>query len=431
MAIEILMPALSPTMTTGNLVKWYKKIGDKVRSGDLLIEIETDKSTMDYECVESGILAKIFIPDGTNNVKVNDIICVFAKEGEDLKLYENYAPKGSINSSSNSSNSQNSNQSNATLKEDHLSQSKINQIENLNKNDEKIIEKYPEDERIKVSPSAKRIAVENNIKIDAVRGTGVDGRIVKIDIINSINSHNSTKNPDKQKQTRENNESIPISTMRKVIADRLTLSKQTVPHFYLSYSCQVDELMTLRKKINEMNPELKITINDLIVKAIAGAMSKIPEMNRSWGNDSITQYKNVDIAIAVDIPDGLITPIVENADQLSLANLSKKIKDLAGRARENKLKPNEYQGGSITISNLGMFGVNNFLPIINTPQASIIAIGGVQTKIILSDNDQIKQIQIIEITIAADHRIIDGALAAKFVLEIKKYIENPIQFLIF
>ena len=373
MSIEILMPALSPTMTTGNLVKWYKKVGDKVRSGDLLIEIETDKSTMDYECVESGILAKIFVPDGTNGVKVNDIICVFAKDGEDLKSYENYVPKASSSTITN------------------------NNTESKNE-------------------SKKEVAKEI---------------IVKMDVLSSSNNQDMTQNSFKNKNERSENQTMKISPMRKVIADRLTVSKQTVPHFYLNYSCQVDELISLRKRVNDANPELKITINDLIVKAIASVMAKMPEMNRSWRGDSIIQYNNVDIAIAVDIPDGLITPIVENANELSLVNLSRKIKDLATRAKENKLKPNEYQGGSITISNLGMFGVNSFLPIINTPQASIIAVGGVHKKVVLSEKGEISQIQTMEITIAADHRVVDGATAAKFVLEIKKYIENPIQFLIF
>jgi pyruvate dehydrogenase E2 component (dihydrolipoamide acetyltransferase) len=420
MAIEILMPALSPTMTNGNLVKWYKKVGDKVRSGDLLIEIETDKSTMDYECVESGILAKIFVPDGTNNIKVNDIICVFAKEGEDLKSYENYVPKGSQNISNIEQN----------IEKEVVTEDKKPQSEAI-KNDSSD-SKSSQDDRLKISPSARRIANEKNIEVRGIKGSGIDGRIVKMDVLNSSDSQNISKiNPSYQKHSRQENQILPISLMRKVIADRLTLSKQTVPHFYLNYSCQVDELTKLRKNINDANPELKITINDLIVKAIACAMSKIPEMNRSWIGESIIQYNNVDISIAVDIPDGLITPIVENADRLSLVDLSRKIKDLASRARDNKLKPHEYQGGSITISNLGMFGVNSFLPIINAPQASIIAISGIKKEVALSDSGNISQIQTMDISIAADHRVIDGALAARFILEIKKYIENPIQFLIF
>ena len=411
------MPALSPTMTAGNLVKWYKKVGDKVRSGDLLIEIETDKSTMDYECVESGILAKIFVNDGTNGVKVNDIICVFAKDGEDLKSYENYTPKASSSPIANN---------NAEIKKEV-----VKEIIVENKSKESSNSQLKSDDRLKISPSARRIADEQNIEVNGIKGSGIDGRIVKMDVLSSSNNQVITQNSCNNRNERSENQIMKISPMRKVIADRLTLSKQTVPHFYLNYSCQVDELISLRKRVNDANPELKITINDLIVKAIASAMAKMPEMNRSWLGDSIIQYNNVDIAIAVDIPDGLITPIIKNANELSLVNLSKKIKDLATRAKENKLKPNEYQGGSITISNLGMFGVNSFLPIINTPQASIIAVGGVHKKVVLSEKSEISQIQTMEITIAADHRVVDGATAAKFVLEIKRYIENPIQFLIF
>ena len=421
MSIEILMPALSPTMTTGNLVKWYKKVGDKVRSGDLLIEIETDKSTMDYECVESGILAKIFVPDGTNGVKVNDIICVFAKDGEDLKSYENYVPKASSSTITNN-NTESKNESKKEAAKEIIVETQSKESSNS---------QSKSDDRLKISPSARRIADEQNIEVKGIKGSGIDGRIVKMDVLSSSNNQDMTQNSFTNKNERSENQTMKISPMRKVIADRLTVSKQTVPHFYLNYSCQVDELISLRKRVNDANPELKITINDLIVKAIASVMAKMPEMNRSWRGDSIIQYNNVDIAIAVDIPDGLITPIVENANELSLVNLSRKIKDLATRAKENKLKPSEYQGGSITISNLGMFGVNSFLPIINTPQASIIAVGGVHKKVVLSEKGEISQIQTMEITIAADHRVVDGATAAKFVLEIKKYIENPIQFLIF
>ncbi len=421
MSIEILMPALSPTMTTGNLVQWYKKVGDKVRSGDLLIEIETDKSTMDYECVESGILAKIFVPDGTNGVKVNDIICVFAKDGEDLKSYENYVPKASSSTITNN-NTESKNESKKEAAKEIIVETQSKESSNS---------QSKSDDRLKISPSARRIADEQNIEVKGIKGSGIDGRIVKMDVLSSSNNQDMTQNSFTNKNERSENQTMKISPMRKVIADRLTVSKQTVPHFYLNYSCQVDELISLRKRVNDANPELKITINDLIVKAIASVMAKMPEMNRSWRGDSIIQYNNVDIAIAVDIPDGLITPIVENANELSLVNLSRKIKDLATRAKENKLKPSEYQGGSITISNLGMFGVNSFLPIINTPQASIIAVGGVHKKVVLSEKGEISQIQTMEITIAADHRVVDGATAAKFVLEIKKYIENPIQFLIF
>lgn len=421
MAIEILMPALSPTMTSGNLVKWYKKVGDKVRSGDVLIEIETDKSTMEYECVESGILAKIFVPDGTKDVKVNDIICVFAKEGEDLKSYENYVPKGS-SSNSHAVASQPQGEKNVVVEKEQ----KLDNMTDVVKSG---------DERLKISPSAKRIAEENNIEVDGIRGSGFDGRIVKSDVLvltGKVEEKQSIKATSvESKFSRGGDQVLQISGMRKVIADRLTLSKQTVPHFYLNYSCRVDDLVALRKKINDVNPDLKITINDLIVKAVATSMNIVSEINRSWNGNSITQYGNVDIAIAVDIPDGLITPIVQNADKLSLVELSGKIKDLAKRAKENKLKPGEYQGGSITISNLGMFGVNSFLPIINTPQSSIIAAGGIHKRAIFSENGDVIEGHFMEITIAADHRVIDGATAAKFLLEVKKHIENPIQSLIF
>jgi pyruvate dehydrogenase E2 component (dihydrolipoamide acetyltransferase) len=402
MVIEILMPALSPTMKSGNLVKWCKKVGDKVRSGDVLIEVETDKSTMEYESVESGILAKIFVPEGASGVLVNDLICIFAESGEDLKSLESYESK-------------------KTKKENIPEKKEADQP----KKQENVHVKH-EESRTFISPIAKRLAEEKSLDLKSISGTGPNGRIIKSDVLCAKSERNMATDgiigrfPDTE---------ISISGMRRVIAERLSFSKSNIPHFYLNMKCQVDDLVNLRKKINEALGS-KITVNDMIVKAVAIAMSNFPEVNRYWNETSIVQCGNVDIAVAVDIPDGLVTPIVRNADRLRLSDLSNCTKDLIERARSGKLKGDEYQGGSITISNLGMMGVKSFAAIINPPQASILSISGIFKEPVVDDKDQISIKSLMEIGIAADHRVLDGALCAKFLGEIKKMIENPVLFLV-
>lgn len=411
MIIEIRMPALSPTMTAGKLIKWNKKVGDKIKSGDILFEVETDKSTMEYECVEEGQLRKIFVNDGEENVEVNRVVAIFSTPSDTDADIENYKL------------SEVTKKSTETVEEKTVEQSTQSPIIINNIQDEKM--------RLKVSPIARKIADEKGLELFRISGTGFEGRIIKSDVMNqnlSLEGKTFRENS-KQDFTRGTDSKIQISGIRKVIADRLLFSKTTIPHFYLNTDCIVDDLIKSRKTLNE-NLGLKITINDLIVKAVAYAMAKFPEINRCWGGDHIVQCGNVDIAVAVDIPDGLITPIVRDANRLSITELSENLKDLIVRARASKLKPAEYQGGSLTISNLGMFGVKSFFAIVNPPHASILSIGGVSRKPIVEEEDQIKIRSVMDIGISSDHRIVDGALAAKFLNEIKKFIENPVLFLI-
>ena len=424
MVIEIFMPALSPTMTTGNLTKWYKNIGDSVKAGEVLIEIETDKSAMEYEAVDEGVLAKIFIPAGTEGVKINEIICILAVGNETVESLKNYIPK------TKDKKTETTDKPLPTLEMPNTEYTKLSEN---NSPEENVISL--DIKRLKVSPVARQTAEEHKIDLTKILGSGPEGRIVKSDILGAITSKSDKKDYTKQVVTtdktnfgRTENSKVQLSGMRKVIAERLLYSKTTIPHFYLNNQCVIDDLLSIRKKINE-KLGLKITINDLIVKAVASALSKFPEVNRCWGGDHIVQCGNIDIAVAVDIEDGLITPIVENANRLSISKLSEKLKDLISRARENKLKASEYQGGSITISNLGMFGIKSFSAIVNPPHASILSVGGVSRQPTVGENDELKIKSVMELGISADHRVIDGALAAKFLTELKKLLEDPILFM--
>ncbi len=422
MVIKIRMPALSPTMKSGNLVKWNKKVGDNVKSGDALVEIETDKSTMEYESPDDGVLAKILVSDGASDVQVNSIICILAEDGEDYKeVAEKFVDAEEVVSEQNGVSGP-IEKRNESVKTD-ITRDNSNIPANGNDNNRN---------RVIASPIAKRLVEDNGFDISKIGGSGPNGRVTKSDVLNFKKSSGSTEKSsltDNIIGVRNQDSIINTSGMRRVIAERLSFSKSNIPHFYLSVLCDVENLLESRKKINEYS-ENKITINDMIVKAVAQAMILHPGVNREWNDNSLMQYGNIDISIAVDIPDGLITPIVKNADRLRLSEVSSTIKDLVVRARDGKLKSEEYQGGSITISNLGMFNVKSFTAIINPPQASILAIGGVSKQVVINKNDEMEVRSMMEINISADHRVIDGALCAKFLNEIKKMIENPFLFLI-
>jgi pyruvate dehydrogenase E2 component (dihydrolipoamide acetyltransferase) len=370
--------------------------------------------------VESGVLAKIFVPEGSQDVKVNELICIFADSGENFQDLANYQPEVSVG------NIQQIDIVKTEKKDEHLN-SLINPTTVLNS------QNSVDEQRLKVSPIARKIADEKQIDLKKIVGSGPEGRIIKDDVLKAELSDNAKSDDSSVKtyssSSRNSDEKIAISGMRKVIGDRLLFSKTNIPHFYLNTQCVMDDLLAMRKKIND-SLNLKITINDLIVKAVGAVLSKFPEVNRCWGDNHILQCGNIDICVAVDIPDGLITPIVQNVNKLAISDLSLVIKDLVARARDNKLKPNEYQGGSLTISNLGMFGVKSFSAIINPPQASILSIGGVFKQAVVSENDEIKIKSVMDIGISSDHRIVDGALAAKFLNEVKKFIETPLLFLV-
>ncbi len=395
MIIEILMPALSPTMTDGILSKWFKKEGDKIIPGEVIAEIETDKATMEVEAVDEGVIGKILVSQGTINVLVGSPIALVLEEGDDKSLLETYQIKGP----------------------------KRTLIKNEEKKEDtpKAYSKSENNDRILISPLAKRIAESKSIDIRNIIGSGPHGRIVKTDILAAKTSKQSIF-------TRDGGYSIePHSNMRKVIAARLIESKQTIPHFYLNIDCNLDKLLDIKEQINATEDiNYKISVNDFIIKASSMALSKVPHTNSSWSDEGIIRYNDIDIAVAVAVDGGLVTPIIKNSDKKSLVEISNEMRVLAVKAREGKLKPEEYQGGNFSISNLGMFGVKQFAAIINPPQSCILAIGSAR-KIPVVDQEKVKIATIAEITLSCDHRVVDGAIGAKFLNVFKNYIENPIK----
>ncbi|MCC8399519.1 MAG: pyruvate dehydrogenase complex dihydrolipoamide acetyltransferase [Rickettsia endosymbiont of Platyusa sonomae] len=413
MPIKILMPALSPTMTEGNIAKWLKKDGDKVAPGDVIAEIETDKATMEVEAVEEGILAKIIVPQGTENVAVNSLIAVLLEEGEDISLLDNFI--------SNIDNAAKPSAKPAIVVEESKSV-------NLTPENKTI----KDTARIYASPLARRLAAIDNIDLSNIQGSGPHGRIIKKDVLSYLVQ---PTNSGKIRAVNRNNQeyrAVPNNNIRKIIAKRLLESKQTIPHFYLSIECNMDKLLDIREDINKSlieESKIKISVNDFVILAVAKALKAVPEANASWDESAIRYYNNVDISVAVAIDNGLITPIVRNADQKDLVTLSRELQTLIKKARDNKLTPEEFQGGGFSVSNLGMYGVKSFNAIINPPQSCILAIGASSKRPIV-DNDQIKVATMMDVSLSSDHRVVDGAVGAKFLASFKKFIESPALMLI-
>ena len=398
MATKVLMPALSPTMSEGTINRWLVKVGDKVLAGDILAEIETDKATMEVEAVDEGIITHIIGSKSDELIKVNTVIALL--DGTENDSIENY------------NNSSNESPNVDTILEDK------NEIK-LEENIESIAEEkvsIEKSNKILASPYAKKISKEKVIDLNLIKGSGPNGRIIKRDLDEASNI---------QKNNNINKNIIEPSSIRKIIAERTTKTKNEVPHFYLTIESRMDRLINLRKKINSVSKN-KISFNDLIVKACALAMKRNPESNLSWINNKIHKYNNIDIAIAVALKEGLITPIVRNADKKGLSEISSEIKSLVSKANQNKLLPDEYNGGSITISNLGMFGITEFKAIINPPQSSIIAIGSIIEKPVVN-NGKVEVGYTMKSTISADHRSLDGAVAAKLLKEFNDILEDPFQ----
>ena len=407
MPIKILMPALSPTMTEGNIIKWHKKEGDKVEPGQVIAEIETDKATMEVETVDEGILARIVVAAGTENVKVNSLIAVLLEEGEDKSALDSFKidnqPK--------------------LLAEEKTTESQgqipINEIP-VQRNDE-----INKKNRIFASPLARKIAELENINLAGLHGSGPHGRIVKSDVLNSEKATSSSgrivRNSDEYRV-------VPNNNVRKIIAKRLLESKQTIPHFYLSIECNIDRLLDARQGLNSSfgdDKNKKLSVNDFVIMAVAKALKTVPEANASWDEIATRFYNNVDISVAVAVDSGLITPVLRNADQKDILKLSAEMKELAKRARENKLTPEEFQGGGFTISNLGMYGIKNFSAIINPPQSCIMAVGASSKRPVVN-GDQLTIATIMDITLSCDHRVVDGAVGARFLAAFKQYIEQPV-----
>ncbi|MCC8417663.1 MAG: pyruvate dehydrogenase complex dihydrolipoamide acetyltransferase [Rickettsia endosymbiont of Bryobia graminum] len=415
MPIKILMPALSPTMTEGNVAKWLKKEGDKIAPGDVIAEIETDKATMEVESVDEGIIAKIIIPAGTENVAVNLLIAVLLEEGEDASILDDFIAKNSTA---------------PTCSEEKKQLPKDDSTKLIIK--ETIIEQpaTTSSARIFASPLAKRLASLNNINLSHIQGSGPHGRIVKQDVLSApINNSRAVGINRNSKEYRL----VANNNIRKIIAKRLLESKQTIPHFYLSIECNMDKLLEIREDINKMLVEearqVKISVNDFIILAVAKALKQVPEANASWSEDAIRYYNNVDVSVAVAIDGGLITPIVKNADQKDIIKLSLELQNLIKKARDNKLTPEEFQGGSFSVSNLGMYNIKNFSAIINPPQSCILAVGASSKRPVVQ-NDQINIATIMDITLSSDHRVVDGAVGAKFLAAFKKFIESPASMLV-
>ena len=424
MPTEILMPALSPTMEEGTLAKWLVKEGDTVQSGDLLAEIETDKATMEFEAVDEGVIGKILIAEGTENVKVNTAIAVLLADGESASDMGS-APAAPTPAAA----------PDATA----IPAAPATPV---------AAPAVSHGARVFASPLARRIAADKGIDLGSLTGSGPHGRIVKADVENATAAPKAAAAPApsapvaaaqkpaapqvsaegvaKLYADREYTE-IPLDGMRKTIAARLSEAKQTIPHFYLRRDIKLDALMAFRAQINKQleSRGVKLSVNDFIIKACANALQAVPSANAVWAGDRVLQLKPSDVAVAVAIDGGLFTPVLKDADKKSLSALSSEMKDLAGRARNKKLAPHEYQGGSFAISNLGMFGIDNFDAVINPPHGAILAVGAGVKKPVVGDDGQISVATVMSVTLSVDHRVIDGALGAELLKSIVDNLENP------
>jgi pyruvate dehydrogenase E2 component (dihydrolipoamide acetyltransferase) len=447
-ATNILMPALSPTMEEGKLSKWLVKEGDAVKSGDILAEIETDKATMEFEAVDEGRIGKIIVPEGTEGVKVNQPIATLLGEGED---------KGAsvdISAAMKSIKKAVTNVGQSDVPDNMLSANSgaIAKTPAVQPTPAKAVPVTSSaDTRIFASPLAKKIAAQSGVDLAAITGSGPRGRIVKADIDTAQKSGGAkapitpaaqpgapqaapagvpgiTPLPDAKLFYKEGEyEEIPHDSMRKTIAKRLTSAKTLIPHFYLTIDCNIDELMTTRARLNDRAPKengYKLSVNDFVVKASALALTRVPAVNASWTETSILRHKHADIGIAVALDFGLITPIVFRAEEKGLAVISNEVKRLAELARTKKLKPQEYEGGGFSISNLGMFGIKDFTAVINPPQAAILAVGIGEARAIVQ-NGILKTATMMTVTMSCDHRVIDGATGARFLQAFKSFIEEP------
>jgi pyruvate dehydrogenase E2 component (dihydrolipoyllysine-residue acetyltransferase) len=426
MPITITMPALSPTMTEGTLANWQAKEGDSISSGDVLAEIETDKATMEVEAVDEGTLAKILVAGGTENVAVNTPIAVMLEDGEDASALDGY-DTGSAPAAAPA----------APAEEKQEAPTAAPTSETPAPAAAPAATSGNSGARVFASPLARRIASNEGLDIGAISGSGPRGRVIKADVEKALATGGgkaaapATAAPAAATPAATtpppagNYEEIPLTSMRKTIARRLSEAKQTIPHFYLTVECEMDNLMAMRKELNSRSDAYKISVNDFIIRASALALKRMPAANACWGGDKILQYKDIDISVAVAIDGGLITPVVRNADQKGLAAISDEMKELAGKAKDGKLMPEEYQGGCFSISNLGMFGIKEFSAVINPPQAAILAVGAGEQRPVVKDG-AVATAMVMSVTLSCDHRVIDGAMGAELLKHFKGFIQEPL-----
>ncbi len=437
MPIDILMPALSPTMEEGTLAKWLVKEGDSIAPGDVIAEIETDKATMEVEAVDEGVVGKILVGEGTENVAVNNVIAVILEDGEDASAIGS-APAPKAPTQPAAAPEPTADEPPAAAPSAPVA-TPVAPVAN--------------GARIFASPLARRIASQNNLELAQITGSGPRGRIVKRDVEASLDAGGVQAEPETattpsspQKTAAapaaapgglpdaraffeaDSFDEVPHDQMRKTIARRLTAAKQGMPHFRLNITCEIDKLLAFRKELNAKSPEgegaFKISVNDFIIKALALALMRVPAANASWTDDAMLRHKHADIGVAVAIEGGLITPIVRKADTKGLSTISQEMVDLAGRARTKKLKPQEFEGGSFAVSNLGMFGIDHFDAVINPPHAGILAIGAGAQKPVVKDG-ALAVATVMNVTLSCDHRVIDGALGAQLLGVFKGYVEDP------
>ena len=422
MATNILMPALSPTMTEGNLARWLKQEGERIKAGDVIAEIETDKATMEVEAVDEGILGRILVPAGTQGVKVNDVIAVLVETGEAVPA-AGAAPKAAPAAAP------------APVAPAPVAAAPAAAAP----------APIASGDRVFASPLARRMAAQAGLDIGQIAGSGPNGRIVKADVDAALSrgpAPVATATPAPVAAPRPAapvaitapHTAVPNSSIRKVIARRLAESKATIPHFYVSTDVEIDALLKIRADLNARSPKdgpgaYKLSVNDLVIKATAVTLRRFPNVNAMWTEDAILQLHDVDISVAVSIPDGLITPIVKGADMKGLAAISNEMKDLAARAKTGKLKPEEFQGGGFSISNMGMYGVKDFAAIINPPQAGILAVSAGEQRPVVK-NGALAIATVMTLTLSVDHRVIDGALAAEFLQALKRTIEDPLSLML-
>jgi pyruvate dehydrogenase E2 component (dihydrolipoamide acetyltransferase) len=452
MPINILMPALSPTMEKGNLAKWFKKEGDKVKSGDVIAEIETDKATMEVEAVDEGTIAKILVPEGTQDVPVNDIIAVLAGDGEDVKAAGSGAAPASKPTEAPAPKAAAAPAPAAAAAPAAKAPVAAPAPAPAPKAAAPAAQGNGHD-RTFSSPLARRLAKEAGIELARINGSGPHGRVIARDV-EEAKSGKGLKAPaaapaagpaiapsmsDKQILALfepGSYEVVPHDGMRRTIAQRLTASVQTVPHFYLTMDCDIGKLLAAREEINasapkdkEKKPVYKLSVNDFVIKAMAIALQRIPDCNVSWTEAGMLKHKHSDIGVAVAMPGGLITPIIRNAETKSLSTISAEMKDFAARARARKLKPEEYQGGTTAISNLGMYGIKDFTAVINPPHATILAVGTSEERAVVRGG-KIEAAHIMSVTLSCDHRAVDGALGAELIGAFKMLIENPVMMMV-